>query len=95
MSVSHQVGSGAPFNANKDLGMDIIIGREGLRDASASDFRHKSILIDVTYADPQARVYLRAGSVDQDGSAASTSEAKKCNHYARSGHTCVLRRAQP
>ena len=49
----------------------IVIERGGLRDASASYFRHKSILIDVTYADPQAGVHLRAGSSDQDGSATS------------------------
>ena len=54
MSVRHQVESGAPFNANRDLRVDIVIERGGLRDASASGFRHKSILIDVTYADPLA-----------------------------------------
>ena len=59
MSVRHQVESGAPFNANRDLRVDIVIERGGLRDASASGFRHKSILIDVTYADPQAGVHLR------------------------------------
>ena len=52
MSVRHQVESGAPFNADRDLRMDIVIERGSLRDASTSDFRHKSILIDVTYADP-------------------------------------------
>ena len=66
--------------------MGIVIGRGYLRDASTSDLRHKSILIDVTYADPQAGVHLRSGSAEQDGSAASTSEARKHNHYARVGH---------
>ena len=66
--------------------MGIVIGRGCLRDASTSDLRHKSILIDVTYADPQAGVHLRSGSAEQDGSAASTSEARKHNHYARVGH---------
>ena len=75
-----------PFNADRDLRMDIVIERGDLRDASASDFRHKSILIDVTYTDPQAGVNLRAGSADPDGSAASTSEAQKRNHHARVGH---------
>ena len=51
--------------------------------------------MDVTYADPQAGVHLSAGSADQDGSAASTPEARKCHHYARAGHMYVLRRAQP
>ena len=66
--------------------MDIVIDRGGLRDASAPDFRHKSVFIDVTYADPQAGVHLRAGSADQDGTAASTSEARKRNRFARPGH---------
>ena len=86
MSVRHQVETGAPFNADRDLRMYIVIERGGLRDASASDFRHKSIIVDVTYAEPQAGIHLRAGSADQDGSAASTSEARKRNHYARVGH---------
>ena len=54
MSVRHRVESGAPFNTGRDLREDIVIERGGLRDASASDFRNNSILIDVTYADPQA-----------------------------------------
>lgn len=57
-----------------------------VRDATQSGFRHKSILVDVKYADPQAGVHLSAGSADQDGSAASTSEARKRRHYARAGH---------
>ena len=86
MSVRHQVESGAPFNADRDLRTDIDIERGGLQDASASDFRHKSILIDVTYDDPQEGVHLRAGSADQYGSAASSFEARKRNHYARPRH---------
>ena len=54
----------------------IVIERGGLRGASASDSRHKSILVDVTCV-PGA---------DQDGSAASNSEARKRDHYARVGH---------
>ena len=46
----------------------------------------KSILLDVTHADPQAQANLRGDSADHDGSAASTSEARKCQHYARPGH---------
>ena len=45
----------------------------------------KSILLDVRYTDPQAGVHMRAGSADRNGSAASTSEARKRNHYARPG----------
>lgn len=86
VSVRHQVESGAPFNADRDLRMDIVIERGGLRDATAPEFRCKGILLDVTYADPQAGVHLNAGSADRDGLAASTSEARKRTHYARPGH---------
>ena len=55
--------------------MNIAIERGGLRDALASDFRHNSVLIDVTYGDPQAGVHLRAVSADQEDSATFTSEA--------------------
>ena len=92
-SVRHQVESGAPFNADRDLRMDIVIERGGLREPSASDLRHKNILIDVTYANPQAGVHLRAGSADQDGSAALTSEARKRKHYARVGHLSFDKRS--
>ena len=77
---------GASFNADRDLRIDIVIERGGFRDASASNFRHNNILPDVTYTDPQAGGHVRAGSADQDGSAASISEPRKRNHYARVGH---------
>ena len=83
MSNCHQVKSGTPFHADRDLRMDIVIEAGGLRDATAPEYRDKSILLDVTYADPQAGVHMREGGTDQNGSAASTSEARKCNHYAR------------
>ena len=51
--------------------MDIVIEAGGLRDATASEYRDKSILLDVTYADPQAGIHMRAGSADRNGSAAS------------------------
>ena len=86
MFVRHQVETGAPFNAGRDLRKDIGIERGGLRDASASEFRHKSILVDATYA------RLCAGSADQDGSAAYTSEPGKRNHYARPGHVSFDKR---
>eukprot|EP00904_Undaria_pinnatifida_P009514 jgi/Undpi1/5693/HiC_scaffold_2.g00967.m1 len=85
MSIRHQVESGAPFYADRDLRMNIVIEAGGLRDSTASEYRDKSILLDVTYADPQAGVHMRAGSADRNGSAASTSEARKRNHYARPG----------
>ena len=43
------------------------------------------MLLDVTYADPHAGVHMRTGIADRNGSAASTSEALKRNHYARPG----------
>ena len=53
---------------------------------SGREYRDKSILLDVTHADPQAQVHLRGGSTNHDGSVASTSEARKRQHYARPGH---------
>ena len=40
ITVRYQEERGAPFNADRDLRMDIVIDRGGLRDASASDVRH-------------------------------------------------------
>ena len=87
MSIRHQVESGAPFHSNRDLRTRTsLFEAGGLRDATASDYRDISILLDVTYhADPQARVHMRKGRADRNGSAASTSEACKRNHYARPG----------
>ena len=65
--------------------MDIVIETGGLIDATASEYSNKSILLDVAYADPQARVHMRAGSADRNESSASISEARKRNHYARPG----------
>ena len=64
MSVHHQVEGSAPSDADNDVRMDIVIERGGLRDASASDFRNKRMLVDVPYADPQGVVHLRAESTD-------------------------------
>ena len=85
MSIRHQVESGDPFNAERDLRMDIVIEMEGLRDATAAEYRNKAILLDVTYADPQAVGHMRAGSANRDGLVASKSEARKRSHYARRG----------
>ena len=89
MSVRHQGETGATcatFSAGRDLRMDIVTEREGLRDASTSELRHKYLLFDVTYTDTQAGVNLGAGCANQDGSAASTPEAQKRDDYARPGH---------
>ena len=66
--------------------MDIVIRRRRLRDVPNREYRDKSILLDVTHADPQAQVHLRGGSADHDGSAASTSEVRKRQHYYHLGH---------
>ena len=86
LGIRHQVESGEPFTADRNLRMDIVVRRGGLRDAPNREYREKSILLDVTHADPQAQIHLRGGSADHDGSAASTSEARKRQHYARPGH---------
>ena len=78
--------SGEPFTAERNLRMDIVIRRGSLRDPPNREYRDKSILLDVTHADPQAQVHLRGGSTNHDGSVASTSEARKRQHYARPGH---------
>ena len=86
LGISHQVESGEPLTAERNLRMDIVIRRGGLRDAPNREYRDKSILLDVNHADQQAQVYLRGGSADHDGSAASTSAACKRQQYARPGH---------
>lgn len=50
-----------------------------------SNYRNKTILLDVTYADPHAVDHMRAGSTDRDGLAASKSEARRRIDYARPG----------
>ena len=49
MSIRHQAESGAPFHANGGLRMDVVIEAGGLRDVAASEYRDKSIFLDVTY----------------------------------------------
>ena len=89
MSIRHQVERGAAFHADRDLLMDIVIEAGGLRDATASEHRDKWMLLDVTYADPQAGVHMRTGSADRNGPAASTSEARKRNHCACLGQVSL------
>ena len=91
LGIPHQVESSEPFMADKKLPIDIVIMRGGLRVALNRAYRDKSILLDVTHANPQAQVLLRGGSAGQDGSAASTSGARK---RQRSSGTCVLRRTE-
>ena len=52
-----------------------------------------SILLDVTYADPQAGVHIQAENADRNGPAPSTSEACRRNTYARPGHVSLDKRS--
>ena len=73
--------------------MDIVIKRESLRDATSSEYRIKAILLDVTYADPQAVGHMHTGGAGRDGLAASKSEACKLNHHARPGQVSLDERS--
>ena len=73
----------------------MVIEKGGLRDATASEYRNKTILLDVTYADAQAVGLMRSGSADREGLAASKSEARKRSHYARPGQASFDERSSP
>ena len=75
-----------PLWQKMNLKMDIVARRGGLRGAPSREYRDKPILREVTHADQPAKVHLRGGSGGQDGSAVSVSEARKCQHYGRTGH---------
>ena len=67
--------------------MDIVI--EALKDSEM--LRHRSVATKRycstlrVYTDPQSGIEMRTGSVDRDGSAASTPEARKRSHCAHPG----------
>ena len=62
--ISHQIESGEPFTADRNLRMDIAVKRSGLRVAPNREYREKSILlVDVSHADPQAQVHTREEAV--------------------------------
>ena len=86
LRVKHDVESRVPFTGDQNLSMNIVVRTGALSNASSPEYRNKGILLDVTHADPQAQVHLRNGSATSDGTAAHTSEARKCQHYARPGH---------
>ena len=65
------------LHCRQNLRMDIVVRRGGLRSTPNLENRDRSILVDVTHADPQAQVHMRTGSADHDGSAASTSEERQ------------------
>ena len=77
------------INIDRNLRINIVVRGGGLRDAPNREYREKSILLDVTYADPQGQIHLRGGSADHDGSAAFTSEACANTTFVRD-MTCVL-----
>ena len=93
LGIPHQVESGELFTADRNLRMDIVIRRGGFWDAPNREYRDRSILLDVTYADPQSQVHLRGGSADHDESAASTSEVRKPQPCARPRHVSLDKRS--
>ena len=52
LGIRHQAESGEPFSADRTLRTDIVVRRGGLRDAPNREYREKSILLDVTHAEP-------------------------------------------
>lgn len=66
-----------------NLQIEIVVRTDGVRDAPNREHRGKSILLGVTHADSQAQAHLQTGDADRDGSAASTSGARKPRRYAR------------
>lgn len=54
---------GAPFDVDRDHGVDNAIERGDPRDATSSECRTKAIIFDVTHADPQAKFHMRAGAL--------------------------------
>ena len=91
LGISHQVESGEPFTAERNLQMVVI--RRHLRDTPNREYKDKSIPLDVTHADPQVQVHLQGGRSGHDSSAASTPEVRKRQHYARRGHVCFDERS--
>ena len=51
LGVPHQVESGEPFTADRNLRMDIVVRIGGLRNAPNPEYGDESILVDVTHAD--------------------------------------------
>ena len=84
--VPHAVESGVPFKVDRNLRVDVVEARGGLRDAPDRECREASILMGVTHADPQAHVHLRGGGAIHDAPASSTFEARKRKLYARPEH---------
>ena len=52
LGIPHQEERGKPFTADRNLRMDTVIRRAGLRDAPNLEYRDKSILLGATHAHP-------------------------------------------
>ena len=50
-------------------------------------------MLDVTHADSHAQVHLQERVADHGASAVFTFEARKRQHYARTGHVCFDERS--
>ena len=91
LSIRHQVESGAPFNADINLRIDIVIEREASEREASETLRRQSTATkrysstSRTQTPRRESTFMRDGGADRDGSAASTSEARKHNPYARVG----------
>ena len=59
---------GSPFNRDRNLRIDITVVAEELRNVSNGAYIHKGLLVDGTFADPQAALHLRNGIATVDGS---------------------------
>ena len=89
--IPHQVESGEPFSAHRNLRLGIAVRRGDLRDALHRKKRDKSILLDVAHAHPLAQVHLLGGSaghVDQ-----LPLPHRRNQHYARPGHVSFAERS--
>lgn len=86
--VKHTVEDGAPLTVDQDFRMDLVVpaGKLEEEEATKSAYHQKSLLMNVTYAEPQAATYLQRGSATNDGTVAATSEAPKRAHYASPSH---------
>ena len=57
LGIPHEVENGEPFTADQNLRIGIAVRRGGLRNAPSMELRERSILLDVTNADPKAQIH--------------------------------------
>ena len=88
LEVPHQVESGEFFTADRNLRMNIVVWGEAVLGMlrTESTGRSPSRWTSPMQTHKQAQVHVRGGSADHDGSAASTSDARKHQHNARPGY---------